>query len=277
MATTDKNRFKRFESVGALVKYLDEAEVQPNFQGEQSSLKYSEWYGYESYDQARDMLLRGDRDLCKNIVSVDKLNMHTRTQPTMRVYEAVAGFAAHVPNYVAGVPNAMIMAEMVEKPAPVITIVYNVGVSGNYEVDEIVHSSSRILSAIASIERKGIQCNLYIASAQKDEGQRVGYLCKIKTAGQYMDTLKMAVPLVSPAMNRRFGFRFRETMPSLKLGWVNGYGVSMQIYDFKQWLNDMGVKYDIALTCMDTLSCKSVEDLEKMFLDSAAKAQIKKH
>ena len=87
----------------------------------------------------------------------------------------------------------------------------------------------------------------------------------------------MAVPMISPAMNRRFGFRYRETMPSLKKSWAGGYGISMSGDGFKRWLNDMGVQYDCALSFMDALGCETVGELEKLFKDGAQKAQTRKH
>lgn len=276
----DRKFFRSFGSIGALVRYLDNATVQPYFvdAGCSSQKTGNEYYGYDSYEDARKFLLYGDKDLAKSVFSTDKLNMSCEnTRPTMRVFESVAGIAPHVPNYIAGVPNSMIMAEMVEVPAPVITVVYNIGVLGSVSAEEIKEASARVLSAIMSLEKQGIQVNLYVASAQTEGSQRCGFLVKIKNNGQYIDPLKMAVPMISPAMNRRFGFRYRETMPGLNKGWSDGYGSSMYIEDFRKWLNDMGVQYDCALTFMDVRNVSSVQELERLFIEGAKKAQVRKH
>ena len=93
---------------------------------------------------------------------------------------------------------------------------------------------------------------------------------KIKDSGQHMDVLKMALPMMSRAMNRRFGFRFRETMTGLKRAWANGYGSSLRGTDFCDFLNDNGVKYDVALSAMDVLKIRTIEELERYFEKQAA-------
>lgn len=89
-----------------------------------------------------------------------------------------------------------------------------------------------------------------------------------------MDTLKMALPMISPAMNRRFGFRYRETVEGLTSSWIGGYGRSLKGDDFNDFLDKNLVKYDIAIAFMDIMKLSSVEELEKFFEKKAA--EIKK-
>lgn len=268
--------FKRFESVTALVAYLDNTPTSDTFSGKylSSQATDAEHYGYANYEEARTKLLLGDARLAKSVFASDKLNMkapYTASRLTVRT--SVAGFAPHVPNYLAGVPNCMLFAERRKIVAPVVTIVYNVGIAGGVDGDDIEKASARLLSAICSLERKGVRCNLYVASAQEERQQRCGFVMKIKDAGQYMDTLKMAVPMLSRAMNRRFGFRFRETMPGLSNGWVDGYGRSLRGELFSKFLDDNSVRYDVALSAMDILDIQTVGELESYFERQAARVK----
>ena len=272
--------FKKFEGINALVSYLDNTPTSSTFDGKSLSSQNETdpaWYGYNNYEEARDLLLRGDAKLAKKVYTTGNLNMKApMTGVRNRVVTRVAGFAPHVPNYIAGAPDNMLFVEKKKQVAPVVTIVYNVGVAGGVSGRTIETASARLLSAICSLERKNIRCNLYIASAQKssDESQRCGLLVKIKDAGQYMDTLKMALPMISPAMNRRFGFRFRETMEGLSSNWVGRYGHSLRGKEFNAFLDDNRVKYDIAIAFMDIMELSTVEELEKFFEKKAA--EIKK-
>ena len=271
--------FKKFESVNALVTYLDNAEVQPNFKWRQASTSTYDpsHYGYNSYEEARNMLLVGDKELQKKLRGTSKLdiNVPENTGIRKRMVTRVSGFAPHVPNFLAGVPNNMLWVEEKKISEPVITIIYNIGCLGGSSGSTVTMVSARIMSAIMSVERKGYRVNLYAASAQDEDDEHCGFIVKIKDSGQHIDTLKMALPMISPAMNRRFGFRFRETMPGLSSSWVGGYGKSMGTENFKKFLDRQGFKYDVALAFESVKHIKNQEQLENIFIESTKQIKQK--
>lgn len=273
-----KDFFKRFESVTALVTYLDNAQVTETFRGhEHSKSSDASFYGYDSYEQARERILNGDSQLAKRLRGTAKLDINVPSTATRKkMVTRVVGFMPHVPNFLAGVPNNMVFVEEKKIQEPVITIIYNIGCLGSSSCEQVTIVSARIMSAIMSAERKGYRINLYAASAQTQGSQACGLICKIKDSGQHIDTLKMAVPMISPAMNRRFGFRFRETMNGLSSGWRCGYGSSMDSYEFRAFLDRQNFKYDIAIAYESVKSIRNQEELERMFID-AAKAIKQKH
>ena len=78
-----KDFFKRFESVNALVTYLDNAQVTDTFRGhEHSKSSDSSFYGYDSYEQARKMLLNGDKELQKHLRGTAKLDINVPSTAT---------------------------------------------------------------------------------------------------------------------------------------------------------------------------------------------------
>lgn len=269
---------KKFENVNALVTYLDSAQTQPNFGWCCESQSHdADFYGYDSYEQARERLVNGDQELCKLVKYTDKLDINaTGVGIRKKVVTRVAGFAPHVPNFIAGIPNNMLWVEEHRLPSKVLTIIYNVGCSGDRDATEVAHTSARLFSAIMSLERKGYRLNLYVASAQEKSSQRTCMLVKIKEAGQHMDALKMCLPMISPAMNRRFGFRYRETMPGLKECWVGGYGRSLRGDDFRETLDDNHIKYDIAIASQDIRNVESVDELVSLF-EKQVKDKKNKH
>ena len=262
--------FKQFRSINEMVTYLDNAEVTPNFKYHQESNSSDSWFhGYKDYAEAREMILKGDKDLQKKLRGTEKLDINIPATGTKKkMCTGVAGFMPHVPNFLAGVPNNMIFVREQKVAQPVITVVYNIGCLGSSSFDTVLQVSARVMSAIMSAERKGYRINLYVASAQNKGSQNCGMVVKIKDSDQHIDTLKMALPMISPAMNRRFGFRFRETMQGLSSGWVRGYGSSMSTSETQQFLNRQNFKYDVCLAFESIKYIKSVEELEKIFVES---------
>lgn len=276
----NKSFFKQFNSINEMVRTLDAAQTSSCW-GRCLSHNTGdpEHYGYDSYEEARSMILRGDNELAKQLRGTEKLNINIPVTGTRRkICTRVAGFAPHVPNYIVGVPNDMLWVEEKKAKSQVLTIVYNIGCWGSSSGSLVTKVSARIMSAIMSAERKGYRINLFVASAQNesDSNEDAGFICKIKDAGQHIDTLKMALPMISPAMNRRFGFRFRETLEGLSVrDWRNGYGASMETGQLENWLKHHGFKYDVALAFESVKYISSVEELEKIFVDAANKIKNK--
>ena len=276
----NKSFFKQFNSINELIRTLDNAKTSEGW-GSCSSQRTGDPKndGYNSYEEARSMILRGDNKLAKQLRGAEKLNINIPvTGMRRKICTRVAGFAPHVPNYIVGVPNDMLWVEEKKAKSPVLTIVYNIGCLAESSGSLVTKVSARIMSAIMSAERKGYRINLFVASAQheSDSNEDAGFICKIKDAGQHIDTLKMAVPMISPAMNRRFGFRFRETLEGLSVyNWQYGYGASMETGQLENWLKHHGFKYDVALAFESVKYINSVEELEKIFVDAANKIKNK--
>ena len=275
---TNKSFVKQFNSINELIRTLDNAKTS---KGWGSCLSHDtsdpEHDGYNSYEEARSMILRGDNELAKQLRGTEKLNINIPvTGMRRKICTRVAGFAPHVPNYIVGVPNDMLWVEEKKAKSPVLTIVYNIGCLSGSSGSLVTKVSARIMSAIMSAERKGYRINLFVASAQHESNEDAGFICKIKDAGQHIDTLKMALPMISPAMNRRFGFRFRETLEGLSVyNWRYGYGASMETDKLENWLKHHGFKYDVALAFESVKYISSVEELEKIFVDAANKIKNK--
>lgn len=276
----NKSFFKQFNSINELIRTLDNAKTSEGWgYCDSQSTDDPEHYGYNSYEEARSMILRGDNELAKKLRGTEKLNINIPVTGTRcKICTRVAGFAPHVPNYIVGVPNDMLWVEEKKAKSPVLTIVYNIGCLSGSSGSLVTKVSARIMSAIMSAERKGYRINLFVASAQHegDCNEDAGFICKIKDAGQHIDTLKMALPMISPAMNRRFGFRFRETLEGLSVQmWSCGYGASMKTDKLENWLKHHGFKYDVALAFESVKGINSVDELEKIFVDAANKIKNK--
>ena len=172
-------------------------------------------------------MLYGDKKLRKKIEDAGVYTTRLKVQKTVArrsIYTSVVGCAPHVPNYVAGVPVAMINEKKVKVKQKIVTVFYNMAVSGGTSARDIIEACAQLISACMIIEASGVRVNIYAGSVSEDEGQRVGFAIKIKDSGQPFDTLKMCYPLAHPSMNRRHKFRFLEVTKGVKRGWSDGYG-----------------------------------------------------
>lgn len=259
----DKNSFKQYESIDAMVRDLN------SIRGGSSSnaVCSSYWYGTRTYEEAVERITKGDDELAKILKGTEKLDIHVPSTATRKkIVTQVTGFAPHVPNFLAGVPNNMIFVKEQKIAKKVITVVYGCNTYGEESVDTIAKVSARVVSCIMSLERKGYRINLYASNVAQYKGRyKTGFVTKLKDSGQHIDVLKLAFPLLSASWNRRFGFRFREMC-----GWRN-VGGSLHGDNLREFLNEKGFKYDVALSFYDAKDVKTVKELEKLFINTANK------
>ena len=264
MATMNKSDFRCYNSIAEMVSHL--GSVEGGYSSNDNSESESKWYGTASYQEAEQRIVRGDDKLAKMLRGSDKLDIHmASTGVRKRMVTRVAGFAPHVPNYLAGVPNNMIWCEEKKVPKKVLTVIYGCNTRGGSSAKEIAKVSARVVSCIMSLERKGYRINLYASNAANNGSYNTGFITKLKDSGQHIDVLKMAFPLLSASWNRRFGFRFREMC-----GWCD-MGSSMSGDSLRRWLDDNNVKYDIALSFYDAQCIHTVEELEELFTKNIKK------
>lgn len=225
------NLYKRFESVGEFSAYLAKGTTKPEFKSYKAATEVSNYKtkftGTESYEQADNLLLYGDRDLAEKLerAGVRQMRLKLQRQKPKRVIRAsVVGFAPHVPNFIAGIPTAMLDVKEKRAPQKVVTIYYNCSVRWQIDSEDIIKATANLMAAAMQIEANGTRVNMYVNCICEAGGQ---YLCatvKVKEAGQHFDTLKMTYPLVHTSMHRRHMFRLMEVVPGLSTRFADSYG-----------------------------------------------------
>ena len=204
MATMNSSDFRCYESIDAMVRHLgsEAGGYESNTTSDPS------WYGTASYQEAENRIKRGDDKLAKMLRGSEKLDIHmASTGIQKRMVTRVAGFAPHVPNYLAGVPNNMIWVEEKKVPKKILTVISGCNTHGNESANTIAKVSARVVSCIMSLERKGYRINLYASNVADSGSRRTGFITKLKDSGQHIDVLKMAFPLLSASWNRRVSVR----------------------------------------------------------------------
>lgn len=253
-----ENVFKKFANIKSFNDYLnsnDTLQGWNNCRSLEISNEYKRFTKTQSMNEATDLLLFGDKKLQKKIeaagVSKSRINI-TRQTAKRQIYTSVVGCAPHVPNYIAGVPTNMINERRVKVRQKIVSVYYNMAVSGDVSADSIIQACANFISACMLIEAKGTRVNIYCGSISEDNGQKVGFSIKIKDSGQGFDTLKMAYPLAHPSMNRRHKFRFLEVTEGVNTRFQYGYGYCADTDTAKGVLKENGMRPD-AVLCFDTI------------------------
>lgn len=259
--------FKRFDNIKAFEAYLAKGTTLPGMSDEATTGSYS-FCKTHSYHEANDLLLYGDKNLQKKIMDMGLAKLKTNLNKYVvrrQTFTAVQGFAPHVANYIAGVPNSMINARMKHIKQNVVTVYYNSAVSGNVEASSIMESVAKLCCALIRLEAQGIRTNVYAGTLGHEDTQSVCFSVKIKSSGQPFDTLKMMYPLAHPSFNRRHKFRFVEVTEGVKpKEWRYGYGSSERDdAKTKEFLERHGLKVD---RCFNYKSVQyaTVESIMKM-------------
>lgn len=256
------NDFRSYNSINEMVRHL----TSESGGYDSNATDDPTWYGTASFDEAVDRIVKGDLDLAKKLKGSEKLDIHMpSTGIKKKMVCQVTGFMPHVPNYLAGIPNNMIFCREEKVQKKVLTVIYGCNTWAGESAKNIAQVSARVVSCIMSLERKGYRVNLYASNVANNGAYKTGFITKLKDSGQHIDVLKMAFPLLSASWNRRFGFRYREMC-----GW-RGMGSSLDGRDLRSWLNENKVKYDIALSFYDAKYIKTVEELEKLFINNINK------
>lgn len=239
--------YKSFNSIKEFEGYLANGKTQPSMsyeshEGTRSFCKTS------NYAEATNLLLYGDNQLRQKIeaMGLQKLKANLNKYVVKRqLYTSVVGFAPHVPNYVANVPNTMINVRMKHIKQNVVTVFYNSAVSGYTEAEDIMEAVSKLCCALVRLEAQGIRVNLYAGTLGEAGRQKVAFSVKVKSSGQPFDTLKMIYPLAHPSFNRRHKFRYVEVTEGVNSKWSYGYG-SSETDDSRtrQFLKEHGLNVD---------------------------------
>lgn len=225
------NIYKKFNSLSEFENYLQMNETQDAFKAYPASQRqeneYGSFYTTTTWEKAEELLLHGDKANAEKIerggISKERAKIRL-TANRRQIFSDVSGFAPHVPNYIAGVPTAMLNARQIKVKQKVVTLVYNVSVNGDVSGIDMQDVAIKMLSAIMRVEASGVRINLYVCDISDSSRQQIGWLLRIKSSGQHLDVLKTAYPLTNPSMLRRHSFRFTEITKGVHKSFAGGYG-----------------------------------------------------
>lgn len=277
---------KKFNTLHEYNQYLEAGETLECFKhraeshdfylgDDRYSKKRKKWVGTQSWNEATDLMIHGDKALAKKVekegVATARVKVNA-VRPRAKVVRSVGGFMPNIPAYLADSKKQMFRIQKQPVKQRVMTIVYNASVYCGTDADEVVETSSKLVQTIMKIEASGTRVNLYMANLTASNLIRdwkndtphkvVGALVKIKDSGQYMDVLKMCYPLIHPSMHRRQHFRLLE-MDSDN-DYTSCYGYPVQYGKaVDEVVKESGIKNATVISFYE-INGKSLEEISKI-------------
>ena len=231
--------FNRFESISDFNDYLNTHEVQKAFNPDDASHavtprgKDFAYFGTKSFEEADNMLNFGDDKLAKMLQAelLDVENQETEQEVTQTFDLDVCGFFPDVAAYLSGDPcNMVTVVDTFADKEKVLNIIWQNDAHAKIKAKEIQACAARVINVILGLEKLGYKVNLYYGySAADNVKNTIGALVKIKNSDEYIDTLRLAYPLVSASMKRRHMFSYLEKTPGVPDSFRLAYGKPIKI------------------------------------------------
>lgn len=186
------------------------------------------WSGSYTYNEAADVLRNGYREplekMKKAILQIGRADNYQRP----RAKNDFVGFAPNVPNYLANTPLTMINRERLAPKQKTIHLIYSFCAAAKTGPNDLIKAGINFISLVNSLEKQGYRVKIDIIFSTKSGETTAAMLVNLKEYSQATNLLKLAFPLVHPAMLRRFAFKWLETTPELKdKSFIHGYGMPL--------------------------------------------------
>ena len=224
--------FNKFDSLEAFSNWLQVTPQTEKGKEYNDSIKNSfSFTGTKTFEQAQYLLKYGDKENADKInATIRKIKAQGKGNATRNnLYNSPCGFMPIVPKVLAGDPqNMLAIKKQTYQSTKVLNVVYNTTVHGSVKKENILNVAAKIANVIASLEKNGYRVNLYVCFSVRstcDESSKAISIIKIKDSGKYLDTLRIAYPLVNPSFLRRHLFAYLERVENYLL-W-EGYGIPL--------------------------------------------------
>lgn len=221
---------EQFDSIKQFVATIEGRENNKPMSSEHASeTGSSNFCGTKTYAEAKDQLIKGWEKVLPQIK--EKFDVATKgnsngTISKRRAFNHVVGYAPNVPNAIMGLPQSMINQYKEPQKVKVVTIVYAPDANCCTEADTFIKAGIVVLNIINRLELNGKRVKLLITPMDSfKNGTFASCMVQVKDYREQLDLKKIAFPIASPSMLRRFGFKWLETFPELtEDGFACGYG-----------------------------------------------------
>lgn len=229
----------------------------------------SSFYGVKSYEEALNFLEYGYQPVVESLKEQIKTNLQG-TGKRISFHNDIVGYAPIVPLAVLGVPNSMINSYMKPIKAKVIDLYVDITYICDDESDDIIKSSSRILSTILKLEQEGYRFNIFCVKSQADNRDCDMMIVKIKDALQPIDLKRISFPIAHTAFSRVIGWDWYSKFPQGK--YRLGYGHSIT---FEKVFSNELVKKLFGNNAIMLSAKKLMEKDEKYLLEVLTNGSVK--
>ena len=208
-----KDFLEKFESISDFQRAINTREVHEFYKDILSSEKATKTFaGTESYEEAENLLLHGDKSMAAQLVECNGKRMNETNKTT--IYNSPIGFVPNVPNYLSGRPDNMFAVKtQTYKSCKVLNVCVNSAVACSVETKDIIAFNQKLLNVIYTLEKRGYRLNLYVGVvAEFSKSNNIGAcFIKVKDSGKLLNVTNVAYPLCNASFLRRHFFKWVET------------------------------------------------------------------
>ena len=179
----------------------------------------NDFCGGLSWDESIDALWNGLPETCKDLQSDlrqfrenGSVNLGNRSVPRNYYY----GSKPNVPAALAGKPKSMRQRQRQPQKVKTVRIVYDQCQNADTSAMTLKQSGTAVLCLVYALEKSGyrVKFDLLPFASQRMNECAIS-LINLKEFRQPLDLLKLSFPITHPAMFRRFGFTWLETVENL--------------------------------------------------------------
>ena len=226
---------KHFDSLEAFIDYACRDSDVDTDNRSSRIVSTSNYLGTRTFSEALDLALYGwteGRDRAAQLANriVESVTGSHGVASRWRSQTGVTGSRPHVPNAIAGKPNSMIRYTRQPVAHPIVSVVLNLGASGDITGEEMISRGAATAALVDVLEATGRRCEVIgvsRVSSSTDYRDTLEYRITLKRAQDALDADVMAFALSNPAMLRRLVFSARETEDTTtrkRIGIPGGYG-----------------------------------------------------
>ena len=179
----------------------------------------NDFCGGLSWDESIDALWNGLPETCKAMQSDLRNfrenginNLGNKSVPRNYYY----GSRPNIPAALAGKPKSMRQRQRQPQKVKTIRIVYDQCQNANTSAMTLKQSGTAVLCLVYALEKSGYRVKFdLLPFASQEINECAISLINLKDFRQPLDLLKLSFPITHPAMFRRFGFTWLETVEDL--------------------------------------------------------------
>ena len=253
-----------YESFPDIYRFMDIISRRENnklFGTSSEKISNDGWSGTRTYDEAEKQFSEGlpeVADKMKAELSAFKARSNivtTKRTPHNHYY----GYAPNVPAAIIGLPKSMYHVQRTPQKTKTIGLLWNSCQNCTVEADTLREAGETMLKLVYILERKGYRVQLdCIPFSGNDSGRDFVAVINLKQYSQHMDILKLSFPVTSPAMFRRFGFKWAEGISGISGGSVSCYGSHLEKSKLMPILEQQG--YNVKSTyCISVNDCREAD------------------
>lgn len=215
-----------FERYTNIYRFMDTIEARPNNNcfGTDSTQTGS-WSGTETWEEAVNQFSNGipeKAEKLKKSLQAFRANSNisaTKSRPINYYY----GYSPNIPAAIIGLPKSMRRVERIPQKVKAVSIIYDMTQNCGTSAETLAKAGETVLQLVYALECRGYRVSLDgLPFTGERDTRRFVLLINLKDWRQSLDILKLSFPVTSPAMFRRFGFKWAETLPGVTSR-VSGY------------------------------------------------------